>query len=203
MLVGTLAVLAGMCSIAPHAIGLTETGSVDGIEYAVYAPDWTWQKRDVNILVVLENSGSEPAEVTLDLVFPPGKESHFQYEANGDELNPTRVEVTVPAGGTARRAYTNIRALDGVPRQTYQFELLIRVGGRVARVAYPVRTIRGAMVSPGKWALLAPGAVALAWCIVFALAATRFASARAWRTPSTPIDEPEQAEPWIDLEPTE
>jgi len=197
MLIGIVTVLTGACSIPPDAHALTETGSVGDLRFAVYAPDWTWQKRDINVLVVLENTGRRPADVTLNLVFPPGKESHFRYETD------PRVELIVPGRRTIRYAFTDIRALDGVPRQTYAFAIELGLDDRQVRVPYPVRTIRGAMVSPGKWALFAPGAVALAWCIVFAVVVGRMAPRSAWREPGAPTSAPEKTERWINVDPTQ
>jgi len=194
--------LAVVCGFVSHAYALTERGSIGDLSFTVYAPDWTWQKQNINILIVLENDGSESADVNLDLVFPPGKEDHFQYVENG-EPKATRIETVIHTGETVRRAYTNIHALAGVPRQTYDFEIMLSAGSRSARVPYPVRTIRGSMVSPGRWALFAPGAVALAWCIVFAVVMARLAPTGAWRYPGTPMTEPEKTDSWIDLEPTE
>ena len=182
------------CSIQPRASALTQTGSIGDLNFSVYAPDWTWQKRDINILAILENTGAEDAEVTLSLAFPPGKEDHFTYD--GDLLTT----LTVPAGETVRHAFTDILALDGVPRQVYDFELIVEYAGHEARVAYPVRTIRGAVVNPGKWALVLPGGIALAWCVVFATAVRRFAQPRAWLVPGAPLSEPDEAESWMNLE---
>lgn len=183
------------CLIQPDARALTQTGSVGDLRFSVYAPDWTWQKRDINILAIFENAGDIDAEVTLNLVFPPGKEEHFAYEGSRETT------ITVPSGETVRHAFTNILALDGVPRQVYDFELIVKCAGNETRVAYPVRTIRGAVVNPGKWALVLPGGIALAWCIVFALVVRRFAQPRAWLVPSAPVSEPDKVESWMNLEP--
>lgn len=179
-----------------HACGLMQSGSLDDLKYSVYAPDWTWQKRDINILVVLENTREESAEVGLKLVFPPGKEHHFRYDGE------RTIDLAVPGGKSVRHAFTNIVALDGVPRQVYDLELIVRYEGQEARVAYPVRTIRGAAVSPGKWALFLPGGVALAWCIVFLAVIRRFAKAGAWRIPAEPFRERDMLQPWIQAGPT-
>ena len=178
-----------------HVDALTQGGSVGDLDFAVYAPDWTWQERDINILVILENTSEKPAQVRLNLVFPPGKEHHFGYD--GERI----IDLAVPAGEIVRHAFTNIRALDGVRRQVYAFELVVGYEGREARVAYPVRTIRGAVVSPGKWALFLPGGVALAWCIVFASIVRRFARPGAWRIPAEPVRERDMLQPWIQAGP--
>lgn len=182
------------CSIQPSARALTQTGSVGDLNFSVYAPDWTWQKRDINILAIFENTGAEDADVMLNLAFPPGKEDHFTYDG---DLQTT---LTVPSGETVRHAFTNILALDGVPRQLYDFELIVKRAGHETRVAYPVRTVRGAVVNPGKWALVLPGGIALAWCVVFALVVRRFAQPKAWLVPSAPFSEPDKAESWMNLE---
>jgi hypothetical protein len=177
------------------ALALTQTGTVDNLRFSLYAPDWTWQKRDINILVVLENTGEEPAEVGLKLVFPPGKEHHFRYDGE------RTIHLAVPAGESVRHAFTNILSIAGVPRQVYNFELIVVYEWHEARIAYPVRTIRGAAVSPGKWALFLPGGVALAWCIVFLGVIHRFARPGAWRVPAEPVREPDMLQPWIQARP--
>ena len=182
------------CGIQTRAHALTETGSVSDLNFSIYAPDWTWQKRDINILAILENAGDEDVEVTLNLALPPGKEDHFSYDR---ELQAT---LDAPAGETVRYAFTNIIALDGVPRQVYDFELTVKSAGHETRIAYPVRTIRGAVVSPGKWALVLPGGIALAWCIVFAAVVRRFAKPKAWLVPGAPVSEPDKVESWMNLE---
>jgi len=186
--------LIAACSIQPQARALTQTGSVGDLNFSVYAPDWTWQKRDINILAIFENAGDEDAEVTLNLVFPRGKEDHFTYDGS------RKTRLTVPSGETVRHAFTNILALDGVPRQVYDFKLTVKYAGHETRVAYPVRTVRGAVVNPGKWALVLPGGIALAWCIVFAAVVRRFAQPKAWLVPSTPVSEPDKAESWMNPE---
>jgi len=197
ILADIVVMLVAVYCIEPHAHALTQAGSIGDLRFTVYAPDWTWQKRDINILVVLENGGVEPVDVSLDLVLPPGKEDHFAFD------KPTHIDVSVPSGETVRHAYTDIRALDNVPRQTYEFEIRLSLAGREIGVAYPVRTIRGAMVNPGKWALFAPAAVALAWCVVFAVVVSRLAVRGAWRRPGRRVAEPEKTDSWIDMEPTE
>ena len=191
LLLGSLVLAAVVTGIQPDAHALTASRTLGDLNLTVYAPDWTWQKRDINVLVVLDNSGTDPAEATLSFQFPPGKEEHFAYD--GEQS----VSVTVPPGDTVRHAFTDIHAIDGVPRQVYGFTLNVIHAGRDAQIPYPVRTIRGAAVSPGKWALLLPGGIALAWCIVFATVVRRFAEPRAWRTPSAPVPEPERGEPWM------
>lgn|GEM_PF-851238 len=183
------------CTIQPRAHALTRTGRVGDLNFSIYAPDWTWQKRDINILAILENAGDEDTEVVLNLVFPPGKEDPFAYDGE------RQATLTVPSAETVRYAFTNILSLDGVPRQVYDFELTVRCAGHEAHVAYPVRTIRGAVVNPGKWALVLPGGIALAWCIVFAAVVRRFAQPRAWLVPGAPVSEPDKAESWMNLEP--
>jgi len=183
------------CIVQHRAEAIEHSGTIGNVTFAVYAPDWTWQKRDINILVVLENGGAEAAEVALELVFPQGREDHFDYDGE------RRMSAVVPAGGSGRLAFTNILAVDGVPRQVYDFDVALSSDGRETNVAYAVRTIRGAVVSPGKWALFVPGGLALAWCIVFAFVVARFARPGAWLVPSAPVGEPEKAESWIHQKP--
>ena len=181
----------------PCATALTHTGQLDHITCSIYAPDWTWQNRDVNILVVLENTGSYTQDVTVRTAFPADKEDHFTYEG------PTELTLTVPAGGTARAAFTNIHSMAGVARQTYELQLVLKTDGSSTVVSYPLQTIRGQAFSGGRWvALFVPAGVALVWCVAFALALTKMARPGAWKTPAFPISEPTTKEPWIDQLPT-
>jgi len=195
--------------VAPGAHALAERGRLGDLAFMVYAPDWTWQKRNVNLLYVLENPAAMPAEVTVTLEFPPGKENHFKV-ASGELHKVARPEgersvltlpVDVPAGGTQRCAMTDIQAVDGVPRQVYDFAIVFRCGEDEARVAYALRTVRGAAVSSAKSALYIPVVVALAWSVLFAVALARFAARKAWRTPNEPIAASIDREPWIDQNP--
>lgn len=182
-------------ALTPSAAGLTSTQTLDALKVSVYAPDWIWQKQNINILVVLENTGSEALDASLSLSLPPGKEDHFTYE--GGEA----ATLTVPAGGRVRHAFTNITARDGVARQEYVFALTVQAGGGALEIPYPVRTVRGAAVSPGKWAAFLPAGIAAAWCLVFMVVMARFSERRAWATPGLPADEPEVLDAWITKQP--
>jgi len=176
-----LGLLAWLLMSVP-ALALTETGALGDLRYSLYAPDWTWQGRDVNILAVFENGGSEPAEVTVRLILPPGKDDDFDYKG------PEVVTATVPPGESIRKAFTNVTARVGFPRQEYQFAFEVACGDRSAHVPYAMRTIRGQAFSGGKYvALFVPAGVALVWCIVVALVMRRFANPGAWKTPSPPF----------------
>jgi len=164
--------------IFAHA--LTHSESIKDINIIVYAPDWIWQKNAVNILITLENTGSESAELTLNLNFPENNADHVTYE-NADAENTT---LTIPAGESIRHAFTNIEALGGVQRQTYPFSIDAALADSSITINYPLTTIRGPVVSSAKWALILPGIICLIWCIVFVIALTRFAKPGAWKTPS-------------------
>ena len=177
---GPLAVLL----LSLPAFAMTETGTLGELHCSLYAPDWTWQGGDLNILAVFENDGAEPAEVTVRLVLPPDKEDHFDYDG------PASLAATVPPGETVRKAFTNVNALKGFPRQEYEFAFEIDANGQSKRAAYPMRTIRGQVFSGGRMvALCVPAGVALVWCIVVALVMRRFAKAGAWKTPSPPLSD--------------
>jgi hypothetical protein len=213
--IALLAVLAWAVA-GPAAWALSHSGEVGGAGFTVYAPDWTWQKRDINILVVLDNPGAAPAEFTLDLTFPEGKEDHFGYIGKDKKTYPyvdetgqshpipaeaLHLTTSVSAGGSERQAFTNITAFAGVPRQEYAFGITVRCGGETVQVPYPVQTVRGAVVPPGKLALFLPGGIALAWCLVFAFVVRRFARRGAWKVASEPIKASEEREAWIDQTP--
>ena len=194
----TAAVIIGLSVLCActDVYAMTATDTLGGVTFTVFAPDWTWQKRDINVLVVLTNSGNKPERVTVELDLPAGKEDHFQVET------PLTYELNIPAGKTVRHAFTNIHAQGGVPRQTYKFAIVLRSASAEVRLPYPLKTIRGAAVSPGAWAVIVPAGLAFAWCIVFAIAMRKLAGQGAWRTSGPSVDEPEETEPWIRAEPT-
>jgi hypothetical protein len=183
-----------MASTAPGAQGLTERTSVEDLHVTVYAPDWTWQRRDVNILMVLENKGDAPLEARLGLLLPPDDAS-WSYDG------PTRIETSVPPRGVTRAAFTGITAANSAPRRIHELSLRIESAGRTQTLDYPVRVVRGAAVSPGVWALLLPLGVALAWCIVFALTLLKLAPAGAWRRPGPAYEPPAERPAWIEERP--
>lgn len=205
-----VAFLLAAFAVAPHGHALEQGGAAGPVRFTVYAPDWTWQKQAVNILFVLEHDRPDPLDAVVELEFPPGKESHFKVaggelrrvQREGIERFVMSLPVTVPPGRAARTALTNIQALDGVPRQVYDFALTVRCGGEESRLPYPLRTIRGAAVSSAKWALYVPVVVALAWSVFFAAALARYASRGAWRMPNAPVPAPQERESWIDQAPS-
>jgi hypothetical protein len=146
------------------------------------------------VLIVLKNESSRASRVLLDLRFPPGHEDDFTCEkdkAPSSTLNgPVHVplEVSVPPGSTARKAFTNITARDGVPCQTYEFTIVMSADGKEVQVPYRVTTIRGSVVNPGKWALYLPAGVALVWSVAFAWVLSRMAEPGAWKMPSKQVE---------------
>lgn len=190
----TIALLAAMLVVSllcPYAAALTTSQKLEDLTITAYAPAWTWQKQNINILVVVENGGGAARDVSLAILLPPGQEDHFTYEGGQDTI------LTVPAGGRVRHAFTNITARDGVPRQEYIFTLTVQAAGASLAIPYPVRTVRGAAVNPGKWAAFLPAGVAAAWCLVFLVVLARYAAPGAWRRPGEPMREPEDVDAWI------
>jgi len=197
------ALVAWLClaAVSPCARALTQEGRVGDVAFAVYAPDWTWQKRDVNVLVVLKNDGTAPVDALVEVVLPPGKHDDFVVDTSKNP-EPLHCAATLPPKETVRLGFTGITAKDGVPLQTYAFAVEITAGDRETAVAYPLRTIRGEVVGGSRWAaLLVPGGVALVWCVAFALLFRRFSKPGAWKKPSEPFAEPVDKEPWIDQNP--
>lgn len=171
-------ILMFMVSSSVHA--LTHTETVDDLTVTVYAPDWIWQKSTVNILVTVENSGTEDQSVHLALTPPESHADHFTIE-------PGIVEGTtlvVPAGDSLRHAFTNIVALGDVERQTYDFSINTTVDEKTIDIAYPLTTIRGPVVNTAKWAMMLPAIICAAWCFVLVVALGRFAEPGAWKVPS-------------------
>jgi len=157
------------------ASGLTERCEIDGVRVTIYAPDWTWQRQNVNVLVVAENESAAPRSVEIELVAPAGKEAHFEFN------RATTLDLDVGPGETVRKAITDVYAKDDVPRQVYDFAFAIHGGGETLRVPYPLRTVRGAAVTSATWALYLPVIVALVWSVLFALILPRLSSRGAWR----------------------
>jgi hypothetical protein len=164
---------------------LVETGSAGDVTFTIYAPDWTWQKQMVNVLYVLENKGSGRVPVSLSLQSPAGAADHFQVADTefqkvnkADALTISR-DMEIAPGAVVRGAFANIMAADGVPKQTYPFDLRIAAGKDSWRGDYPLKTIRGAAVSSARWALYTPVCVALLWSGVLALVLRKFAGKQA------------------------
>jgi len=198
------ATIALLLITALPAAALVHSGRSGETAFSVYAPDWTWQKGDINILVVFENPAPGPVRHTVELVLPEAFRDHFGHAGAAPipAAALTRT-VDVPAGATARTALTKITALDGVALQRYPLMLRVTREGeaRAEEVPYALQTVRGAAVNPGQWALYVPAGVALAFCIAFALMFRRFAAPGAWKRPSEPIVCPENQPGWVEQEP--
>lgn len=187
--------------VAPGAHALTQEGRVGDVAFTVYAPDWTWQKRDVNVLVVLKNEGAEQVGASVRVVLPAGKEGDFTVDTSKNS-EPLQCVASLPPKETVRRGFTGITAKDGVPLQTYAFAVEVSVGEEKTVVPYPMRTIRGEVIGKSKWApLVVPSGVALVWCIAFALIFKRFGKRGAWKTVSEPFADSADKESWIDQNP--
>ena len=169
---------------------------MDGVEVTVYAPDWIWQKSLLNVLVTLENSGTEPVECVLEINLPGELAEHFDYP-NADAESTT---ITIPAGESVRHAFTNIEALGGVELQTYDFSLDATINGATVVFEYPLTTIRGPVVSTAQWALFLPIIICVLWCGAFVLALRRFAEPGAWKKASE-LTHDSAEEPWMDETP--
>lgn len=200
-----LGVLAALAAASSEVAALTESGTAGDVRFTVYAPDWTWQKQNVNVLFVLSNQGVTPQDVTVAIELPQGKESHFQRptrtEGDREVPAPLEREVRVSPGETVRQALTDIRALDGVPRQVYDFTVIVRCGEAVVRVPYSLATVRGAAVSSAKWALFLPVVVALVWSVLLAAGMLWTTERHAWLTPGKPVLIAGEREAWIDQTP--
>jgi hypothetical protein len=167
--------------VAPYSSALTQEMGVDGLRVTVFGPDWTWQSRDVNVLIVLDNDGDEAQAGVVRLTLPTDKPDHFAYSG------PSEISFELNPGETQRVAFTDITAASGVPRQTYSFDLQVEVAGNVMALDYPVTTVRGPVLPPGLWAVYVPAGLALMWCIVFWLVLRRLGAPGAWKTrPSGP-----------------
>lgn len=187
--------LFAMILVSGRAIGVIATAEDGAISITVYAPDWTWQKRDINVLIVIENKSPSEVSGELSLQLPDRFEDHFKFD--GEASN----SFALASGSEGRFAFTNITALDGVPRQTYAFAIELNADAGVVRVPFDITTVRGAAVSPGLWAIWLPAGVAACWCVVFLAMMGRYAQPRSWLTPSPPIAPVSKMEPWIERTP--
>lgn len=175
-----LTVFVCACCAGNAAAFSTTTDLGAGVSVSVYAPDWIWQDRDINILVVARNTGPVPVTVRLELVWPEGRATCFKY---ADETEKT---LEAAPGQTAREAFAGITALEHgpggqpIPLEHYRFVLLMRGNGQEKAIPYPLSTIRGAVVAPGALALYLPAGIALAWCVVFYIALARMSDPWAW-----------------------
>jgi len=160
---------------APRAAGFTEIRQLGTLSVTIYAPDWVWQKRDINILLIARNPSDLPVDWSVRLEFPEGEADHFDYAGTKEK------SVHVPSLDTARTSFAGIVARDSVPTQTYDFRVYFTDGTNELSLTYPVRTVRGAAVSGGNWALYLPVGIALLWCLVFAVALRIMAAPGAWR----------------------
>lgn len=168
-------------SFCVGAGALEATGTVGPLKYAVYGPDWTWQQRDLNIMLVLENTGVEQVGGLARVVLPDAEPLPFVTE------QPLSQKFEIFPGQTLRLAFTQIKATDQAPRGIHNLGIGIGIYGDFAEVPYPVRTVRGAVVSPSKWALLLPVALTGMWSIVLYVALRRMGGARAWLVPGAPF----------------
>ncbi len=170
-------------STAAYATTLVEER--DGIKITLYAPDWIWQGQNINVLVVAEHDRNYRIRLGTHLFLPEGLEDHFAYDGETSQY------VFVEPGERKRIAFVNIKALTGYPRQFYEFEFVfdhsVADGGLLVRIPFHVRTIRGPMVSEGKWAAILPAALAAAWCLVIAMYLKRHAIPGAWKTPGESV----------------
>jgi hypothetical protein len=133
--------------------------------------------------------------VKLFLDLPKGKSDDFDYKGR------TEIDTTVTGTAKTRSAFVGIKPLSKAPRQKYTFRVRVLPPGGEAVIYYPLQTIRGAAVSPGRLAVLLPAGIAAAWCIVLAIFLARNSARGAWYTPSEPATEPEAPEEWITRNP--
>jgi hypothetical protein len=184
---------AALLLMAETACAFTHTFTAGDTEITVYGPDWTWQGRDINILLIARNHGESAAAFTFTLNMPEEAARLFVY---GGEMTRS---LRVAPGKTARECFAGIQARTGI--STDACVLRLEVADNAARapvhIEYPVSTIRGAAVRPGVWALYLPAGIALAWCLIFFLVLRRLARPGAWRNKPDAVRETADAPPWI------
>ena len=180
--------------VCAPAFCLTQTEELGGhLKATLYAPDWIWQKNAVNILVVFENEGSQPADWSVEMIVPESLSDHFNFDPKMEKF----VSIHIPPNTTVRHAFTNIEALGGFELRTYPFRFRIAQEGRSTTIDYPLTTIRGPLSSSAQWALYLPAFICVACCLLFVIAGRKYSQPGAWRTASEPIPEPQEVEDWI------
>lgn len=187
-------------AFASCAFGLTANGVVDNVSYSIYAPDWTWQGRDANIMAVFENKTDSAATCSISLVVLHEHADYFGRNGapTTPETSPLSTEISIPPGETRRVALTGFTALHGFPLQTYPIVLSLRINENPISVDYPLRTIRGQAVSEGRAvALGVPIGVALLFSAAFAFVLRRAGDADAWKKVPASTPEPDHPESWI------
>lgn len=191
---------AAFIGVAIPAAALESEDDVAGIHVGVYAPDWTWQGRDINVMAVFENPTAAPATCAIAVEFDGEHVNHFGRDGAPmtSDAEPLVREVSVPPGETRRIALTGITALNGFPRQVYPLTLRVQVNDAEVRIAYPMRTIRGQAFSEGRViALGVPIGVALIFAVAFAAVLRTSGEPDAWKTVPAPATESEHPESWI------
>jgi hypothetical protein len=188
-------------SVTTEQQALAQKGSLelDGgkIHYSFYAPEWIWQRQNINILTVFESELPTTATVRATLGYPPYHADRFSYDG------PTSSVLILGPGQSGRLAFANILALD--KRQlpngeferfrtgdfVFQVDLQCEADGKTASVLlhYPVKTVRGAIVNEGLLSTWLPVVLILLWCGLIFLIVPRMARRGAWRQSSDPIDE--------------
>ncbi len=201
-----IALIIGVVAVAtsPPAGALESEGDAAGIHFSVYAPDWTWQGRDANIMAVFENRSDAIATCAISLTMAEDHAGHFGRDGGPttEETPPLVEEVSVAPGETRRIALTGLTALHGFPRQTYPLSLTLAVNDTETKIDYPLRTIRGQAVSDGLAVSLGlPIGVALLFSVAFAAVLFSTSAPGAWKTIPKPTPEPNQSEPWINQTP--
>lgn len=179
----------------PRAAAYTETVHLGDTAVSVFAPDWIWQRREVNLLFVVRNEGDAPIAPEVTLRLPEGLEEHFTF--TGDAIQT----VTVAPGESARGAFTGILAQDGVPCQRYDFQITVRAGDASETLHYPLKTIRGAVVGAGSAAIALPVIIALAFTLLFAFVLNAMGGPGAWLRLGSAVTAPEDRPGWIDEKP--
>ena len=90
------------------ALGASGSLDVDGasVRWAMYAPEWIWQRQNINIVFVLENTSAAPTTVTAQLDFPQFNPRAFGFEG------PRSQSVVLAPGERGRIVFANILARD-------------------------------------------------------------------------------------------
>ncbi|MBN1670937.1 MAG: hypothetical protein JXR37_07885 [Kiritimatiellae bacterium] len=180
---GSLLIWALVSAVPRAGHAYNERVRVADVDVMVFAPDWIWQARDANVMVVAQNTGTE--EAGIELSASCADEARPLFGLAQDKTATGKA----PAGDKVRMALTGITPGADTPPAVYPFAIRIRVAGHEQKLDWPLKVIRGSLVEAGTWSLLLPALVCLLWSVALVAVLPRFAARGAWRTPGPPFDE--------------
>ena len=155
----------------------TRTVEVNDLVFHLYGPDWIWQGRDVNLLIVAENRGGS-ARLARVVLVSMGEKS---YRPGFSYSGPDTLDFSVPPHGRAMSAFVGLTARKDVTLGRYTLPVSFSCDGISKRVENGVRIIRGEAVRPGLMVVVVPSLLAGLWCLVIVVYLSKVSGRGAWR----------------------